>query len=529
MRAAVTNWNGRLAFVGEEAPETDAAGAATPKRLPVTFQAEPVWTKDGDANATVIVHPSSVVGGSTGNPIDAGNFYEQRDKSKYPADDSVIYAHEYGHLLGIPDEYSQNNQQMHLLLHQASPNAAANAAGAALDRVTVERMVLATMARPLYAQLRAAAPAVVSAFRGAQPAVTAKLSEALRQGVRDDAVTSALRTRLEQVSVERLHASVPAIAAFETTANFSARQRALDAIGDVLSGPALTTRVTDGYWRALLTPLGETVNVAGIGDVAINMSSGVYGLGQGTGPAAAPGGRLAATTVGPAATGRRLPPVAPPASLVGQLRAVPGTWTAAGSAMQSAITPEAVAGRMSVRLNAANIAALVEPLIPGLIRQPKVQQSRALYQKALQLVTNLSSTVSGEILGELLDTQLTPILQASVTALQGSVHAEVERIMNTPAGALAAAAPPDADLVAVVASMKARLDASKAATAASTSRDPIGAGQAAPDQDVTYSYQGLMGSNRTTALRVDQFQPMLTQFNTRFKKAREKDFKAETH
>ncbi len=529
MTAALTNWNGRLTFVGQEAPAGDAAGAPLPKRLPVTFEAEPVWTEADPANATVIVHPSSVIGGSTGNPIDAGNFYEQRDAKQYPAEENVIYAHEYGHLLGIPDEYSQSNRQMHLLLHQASPTGA-DTAMAALDRATVERMVLAAVSRPLYAQLTAAMPAVVAAFRAAQPKVTQKMTEALRAGVRDDAVVAALRTRLEQSSADALHPSVPRVAAFQTSTNFSPRGRAVQTVGAQFAGPALTSRIADAYWTALQAPHEQNVAVEGLGDVRINPSTSVYGLGQGTGPVAAPAAALANTAVSGAAStpAAAIPRVAPPASLVGQLRALPATWGAAGSAVESAITPEAITSRLTANLEAANLAALIAPVIPGIVTQPRVQQIGALYRRALQIVSDLTTAAGKDIINQLLSTQIAPILQSSVTTFQSSIHTEVERLMNTPAGTLAASTTPDPNMAAMVAGMKARLDAAKTATASSNSRDPLGAGEVAPDQDVTYSYQGLMGSNTTTAMRPDQFGPMVRQFNDHFKKPLERDFTAET-
>jgi hypothetical protein len=83
-------------------------------------------------------------------------------------------------------------------------------------------------------------------------------------------------------------------------------------------------------------------------------------------------------------------------------------------------------------------------------------------------------------------------------------------------------------MTALVNAMKARLDADKAATAGG-GRDPLGKkGGTAADQDVTYSYQGLMGSNATTALRPDQFNPMVKQFNDRLTTMFEKPFSAET-
>ncbi len=83
-------------------------------------------------------------------------------------------------------------------------------------------------------------------------------------------------------------------------------------------------------------------------------------------------------------------------------------------------------------------------------------------------------------------------------------------------------------MASIVNAMKARLDADKAATK-DTGRDPLGkAGGTAPDQDVTYSYQGLMGSNKSAEVRPDQFSAIVGQFNKKLKYLLEKPFKAET-
>ena len=86
----------------------------------------------------------------------------------YPHTDDVIYAHEYGHMLGIPDEYSQSNEQLNALLHQAAPKTAASSR-AALDKTTIERMALAALRDPLLAQLQAAIPLMTGALRPSGP------------------------------------------------------------------------------------------------------------------------------------------------------------------------------------------------------------------------------------------------------------------------------------------------------------------------------------------------------------------------
>ena len=47
-------------------------------------------------------------------------------------------------MLGIPDQYSQSNEQLNVLMHQAAPKTAASSR-AALDKTTIERMTLAAL------------------------------------------------------------------------------------------------------------------------------------------------------------------------------------------------------------------------------------------------------------------------------------------------------------------------------------------------------------------------------------------------
>jgi hypothetical protein len=122
---------------------------------------------------------------------------------------------------------------------------------------------------------------------------------------------------------------------------------------------------------------------------------------------------------------------------------------------------------------------------------------------------------------------MNPVLTAGVSDLEAAIGTEVDKVMGTPASGVAGLVTPDPNMVALVGAMKARLDADKAATTGG-GRDPLGqsGGTAAP-QDVTYDYQGLMGSNATTAMRPDQFEPMLRQFNKRLTTTFEKTFTAE--
>jgi hypothetical protein len=79
----------------------------------------------------------------------------------------------------------------------------------------------------------------------------------------------------------------------------------------------------------------------------------------------------------------------------------------------------------------------------------------------------------------------------------------------------------------IVTDMKTRLDNAKTALSG-TSMDPLGVeGGTTPAQDVTYSYQGMMGSGKNTEIRADQFKLLVDNFNSNLKKATEQNFKAE--
>ena len=132
----------------------------------------------------------------------------------------MIAAHEYGHLLGIDDEYSQSNEMLNALLHQAAPKDAPSAM-AALDKKTVERMVLASLKQPLLDRLKTTLPAVTDAFRAKRAAVKTKMAAAARSGVVDAAVRTELEKNLAAASDPKLGPSVPRVVAFQTTKNFS--------------------------------------------------------------------------------------------------------------------------------------------------------------------------------------------------------------------------------------------------------------------------------------------------------------------
>jgi hypothetical protein len=517
----VKPWNGHLTLVGEE---VNVFSANTKKRIPVTFVSEAVFGLNDPFDNIVIIHPSAVVAGSPGQPIDAGNYY--LNKGNYSADEKIIAAHEYGHLIGIPDEYSQSNEQMNALLHNAAPKGAPSAR-AALDKATVEKMVLSSMKQPLYDALSGAMPAVTDALRAKRAAVKKQLAAAAKAGVQDAAVRAELTNQLTTAADPKLAPAVPGTVAFQTTTNFSNRDLASTTVEAGFSAAALRTLIQDRYWQALVGAENANVAIKDFGDVRVNVAQSVRNTTMAGGAQAGDAANAAAGSVGNAggpSTFLGLPVILPPSGLTGQLMGIPAQWGAAGSTLEAGITPAAFAAKMAAVLKASGAAAAIAALIPGLA-PAKIGKAGRLYSRAHAMVGNAAAEAARQLSADLLNTVIPPVLTAGVTSLQASVAAEVAKVMGTPPAGVAALGPNPA-MANLATAMKAKLDADKAA-AAGGGQDPLGSGKAAPDQNVTYSYQGLMGSNATTAVRQDQFQPIVKQFNDKLTNRWEKDFKAE--
>ena len=517
-QAAVKTWNGRLTLVGEGSDPVTKAKLK--KRLPVTFKSVAVFGLNEQAHNRVIIHPTSTVAGSPGQPIDAGNWY--MNKGDYGGDDKVIAAHEYGHLIGIPDEYSQSNEQLNALIHQAAP-ANAPSAMAALDRASVERMVLSSLAPPLFRQLNATMPTITRAFRAQRTLVKQKMAAAAAAEVSSAVIVNELRAQLTGASTAGMAAHVPDVVARDTTTRFNQVVQAGKGVEAGFSAANLAEAIRNAYIGALWSIRQGNVAVAGLGDVSIDVAHSVRRTGVGHSKTAIAAGRVARSEVGPAG----LPKVVPNSTLSSQISALPATWASAGSLLETGVTAAAFTTAMLSILKSASAAAATPPPA-GAHARPKLATTRALEDRAFRMVSNAASGASRQVSADLVDASIGPILTVSAVDLGAKISAEVSRVMTTPPAGIPALGPADPNMATVVASMKATLDKDKAATAG-TGRDPLGAGQQAKvaDQNVTYSYQGLMGSSDTTALRADQFNPMVAHFNKDLVTILETPFSAE--
>ncbi len=526
-----SNWDGKIKLVGTRTPPPTPADpvagvpdppAPEPVELPVSFVATAVWDPAASANETIRVFGSGVTADpATGHPIDAGNYY--MNMGDYGGTAEATFAHEYGHLLGLNDEYSQSNAQMHALLHQVSPTLGGQR-GQALDRATVKRMVLAAMTPPLMSRLRGASRQLGAAFRSVKVPVADRLSQALRGGA------SAVRDRLTEILTTAATPAVGArarhVAEFQTGENFSNRTVANAAVAASLDANALTEIVAAAYETALLDPHSQKVSVGGgpSGDIDINIAggparggSGVWGALRRGQPQAADAAALADRMVGPAG---RVPPVAPPGSLLARIQAIPGTWS-----------PEWIAAMIhepqtTTLMNSAlgNAAAL---LTPG-----SVSGLPTLYVRARTLVQNAAQAAAETQVQQLLMFDVDQAISDSTSGLQTEIDTAVEQVMNTPAGAVAAAAPPDPHLTAVVAAMQQRLAAqAPAQPAGRTHSQPTLDASGAPvaSQEITYSNTGMMSDN-SGDIRPDQFARIAAAFNARqpeLRHADESEFRAE--
>jgi hypothetical protein len=523
VKEQVKPWNGKLTLVGEE---VNVLSKNTTKRLPVTFNSVAVFGLADKHDQVIIVHPKSTrADPRTGNPIDAGNYY--LNKGNYSNDDKVIAAHEYGHLLGIDDEYSQSNEMLNALLHQAAPKNAPSAM-AALDKKTVERMVLASLKQPLLDQLAATLPAVTDAFRAKRATVKTKMAAAARSGVVDAAVRSELEKQLTAASEPGLSPSVPRVVAFETTKNFSNVTAAGAGVEAGFDAAKTASRIVSLYGAALDTAQGAVINLDGVGDTKINVKGSVPAMTAAGGAQQANAAGAAASTVGSAGgpgTIFGLPVIFPSSGLIGQLSALPTTWGAAGSAVETGVTPAVFATKMADLVKSATAVAALPPP-PGVAAPPKVKRAGELYRKALTVVSSMAIETCRQLSTDLINSAVQPVLSTSVKDLESTIQAEVNKVMTTPASGVAALGPANPQMAALVTHMKAQLDADKAA-AAGGGHTPLGTGKAAPDQNVTYSVQSLMGSSKDTSIRADQFNPMVKQFNDKLTTLWEKKFSAE--
>ena len=191
----------------------------------------------------------------------------------------------------------------------------------ALDKATIERMVLLALKVPMLAQLDTAMPQVVAAIQAQRKLITKRMAAAARAGAASADVRTQLRDQLVERAAGAVALNVPGVVAFQTTTNFSNISEAATGVSAGFSTSALTTCIRDAYWKALGDAASkDIVAVKGLGDLSINVKGSVAAT-TATGGAQATAAAGAATTLvgtgspsggGTAPTGEARRPDCPP-------------------------------------------------------------------------------------------------------------------------------------------------------------------------------------------------------------------------
>jgi hypothetical protein len=335
-------------------------------------------------------------------------------------------------------------------------------------------------------------------------------------------------------SSARLARRVPRMVALAASARICA-STARHVVLAELDPDAVGGLVDRQFGSALAATMQGAADVGGV-SITINMlgSAGIAADGTVTGPpsgvwASAMGGASAqavANRIIGAPAGGHLPPLRPPTSVLRQLESLPAGWAGLAAAAPAALS----AGSLGADISPAVASAWLAQVTGGGGAGPvatAADMERAVYNAVRSAaVVAGTNAVRGFLAGE-----INPILTSAVSALVTSVNDEVTRVMATPAGALASAAPRDPDIAAVAASEHAQLttaavaaQATQMVTPGSTAVDP---GATAPAQQVTYGTVNMMSDNQTV-FRTDQFVELAHQFNSSgLRRDREGEFHAE--
>jgi hypothetical protein len=526
---APTHWNNRAVLVSNRQPKTGLSGYISPDpggpvRLPLVFRSVPVWDLTSPADKEIRLFGTATQAGGPTNPIDAGHYYMNKGPN-YPFDEEAIYAHEYGHLIGLNDEYSQSNPQMHALLHGVDPATSA-ARGEALDRETVRRMVIAALTRPLQDRINAAGNEIAASFTAGRAPVRAALGSSLRGALSDSAILGLFQANLPPATA-KLTPAIPGLvrAAARSAANTTAVAGSV--VSNEFAAAAIAPLVSQLYWHALMGAQGAA-NVGGVGiHINIQGNAGITATGQAvipatgiwnaaaTGPMAANAGSIVDHVAGPLKTGR-IPPVRPSGSILRQLESLPAGWAGFAKAAPATLSAGTLQADIGTALGAAWAAQLVATMA-GMAPSPPPIAARAALRQAIGASVHTAAVAAAtNAVRAFLNDEINPILTSSVTALMAAIGDEVTRIMGTPAEQLALTSTRDPDVAAMAsnlsAQLKAQVAAAQAAQAAAPGSTAINPGTTAPPQQVTYGTVGMMSDN-TEVFRQDEFTHLATLVN----------------
>jgi hypothetical protein len=484
-------------------------------KLPIKFRAEPVFTLTGEVHNEIRLFGMDTDAKRDGaHPVDSGHWYMNVKKYYGNMDEDAIAAHEYGHLLGLQDEYSRSNDQMHQTIHRmGSGNKNADKE---FDRQSVRQMTTIALWQPLVAAFRASMAKVGDNVAAAKGDLQKQLGGALYKTWRDGALRKDLASLIQPgLKFDYLRRAVPRVVEFESGENFSNLTIAADAMSGMTS---------NAIWEAAAGELvkfnnevtGEGFKVTGGGGTETTIRA-TYSQNVHTAGVSGANKASAAATAAKV-MGQGLPKVKASPGILDDIAALPAYWTTPGHGIDRAYTPAIVSPQLK---------AVVETAIASGIL-PNVKTYQQLYQKVLTLVTSASKQSAARAVTNFITDSVQPKVRDQLSALQKSVDNEVDAIMGMGAkGVAAKSADPD---IQKLASEMATMIKSQQNSKIWDQKTNIDPGRGSAGLDVRYTASSMMGNNNTgkEGFRADMIAPVVAQFNAHkeLKKDNEEPFKA---
>jgi hypothetical protein len=504
-----------------------APGAAPPPevRLPLKFKATPEWNPADDGTMPVVhIHPQTEAADSTkpGKRIDSGNWF--MNMGDYGNDATATAAHEYGHLLGIPDEYSQSNPQMHALMHQASPTISAGQ-DQALDDAATKWMVLRAMAPTLGKHAKATAGVALQAIQAKKADLEREMRAAIAGLWGDDKVIAAVKAKIDPQLTKGGHAAlIPNVAASirHEGAGLDVTGVAHRAVQSQLNFATVRSLIVNALTSALTTaqtvkiPITNTAGQKSTMTVSLDTSRTVNQAAA-AGPLAQAANTVAAATMDARrGGGKKQPPrLTPSGSFLSQLQTMTAGWGAPNSTLgteASGMKSKAASEYDALGMDAGGATTDAE---------------LAVYVR--KVVSSISGLLGAEAMNDFLSSTFTTMMQSQIDAIAAVVQGEIDKSRTaTPTGTnAAAAAAPDPRVAAAVVKVANRMQQLQKQPGTPVPGAQIPGATAPPTtQQVSFTVVSLMGSGEG-GMRVDYLNTMVDTFNTKLKKPEEDKFKAQ--
>lgn len=489
--------------------------SATPIKLPLKFTAVPVFSPSAtNVHTTVRLYGMGVVANRAGaHPIDAGHWYMDTKKNYAGMNLTTISAHEYGHLLGLHDEYSRSTDQAHQQLHMMGGEA--RKSHKKLDAHTTRQMVTMAMYPAIVAEMQANLAKVDAVILSAESLLTRQLTRALRRtwrnaSVRDPMVADILPA-LKHNAPKR---ALSRVVRFQTGTNLSNWSMAKGAMGG-FAAAEIDKAVNQEMLRWRQAVLRERFEAKGA-DGNITKFSANYSANFRQAAKATAGTKAEAMAKGIVGASVGVPTVPVSPTLVSELEALPGHWKTPGKGLDAAYTPALASTQVSNSIKSAVAAGMFTP----------VKRSGQLYRPIYNLVQKAATKSAEQAVIDFVNTEVGGKIQGHLATVRAAIDNEIEAALGMSAGGVAAKSA-DPNMKAVAQSYLTKLQAqqNKKQWKSAAIINPGGSGAGV---DVKYTASSIMGNNNTakSGFRTDMINPVVAQFNARLRRFNEDNFVA---